>query len=122
MFDVVLPAKPLLQSIYGLTVLQMENWPQNLHFCIFDLHFGHILPLFASLRAPTAIIYLRKHLFDIILSAKPLLQSIYGFTVFQMENWPQNLPFSVFDHHFGHFRSGLHFCHPINIRYEMLHF
>ena len=45
-FCIVFFAQLFFQSNYGFTALQMENWPQNLRFCIFYLHFAQILAFF----------------------------------------------------------------------------
>ena len=34
---------------------KLENWPQNLRFCFFDLHFSQILSPFAAFTAPTSM-------------------------------------------------------------------
>ena len=83
-------------------MFQLENWPQNWRFCIFDLHFAQILALFSASRAPTTHLCLRKYIFGIVLFAQPFFPCIYGVTVFQMENWPQNWWFCIFDLHLAY--------------------
>ena len=100
-FGIVLCAQPFVQSIYWVTAFQIENWPQNWWFCIFDLHFDQIMALFAALRAPTTHLGLRRYIFSIVLFAQPFFQSICGFTAFQMENLSQNWRFCIFDLHFA---------------------
>ena len=95
-FGIVLFAQPLFLSIYGFTVFQMENWPQNWRFCILLPKFYPKFALFACLRAPTTQLCLSKYMFGIVLFAQPFFPSIYWFTVFQMENWPQNWRFCIF--------------------------
>ena len=83
-------AQPFL-SIYGVTVFQMENLPRNGRFCTFDLHFGQIVNLFAALKDPSTYLCRRvKYISSIVLFAQTPFWSIYGVTVFQIENWPQN--------------------------------
>ena len=89
-FGIVLLAQPFVQFIYGFTVFQKENWPQNWRFCIFDLHFAQVLALFPALIAPTTHVLIRKHILGIVLLAQPFFQSIYGFTVLQMKHWSQS--------------------------------
>ena len=94
-------AQPLFQSIYWVTVFQMENGPQNLWFRIFYLHFAKILELFTALRASTTYRYLAKYSFGIVSFVQPFSLVILIVTVFQIKNWPQNWRFCIFDHHFA---------------------
>ena len=72
-FGIVLFAQPFFQFIYGFTVFQMENLPQNEWFCIFDLLFAQIVALFATLRDPKSDLCLTKYIFRIILFAQPFM-------------------------------------------------
>ena len=103
-FGIAVFAQPIFLSIYGFTLFQMENWHHNLRFCFCDRNFTEILPkfcpFFAYLRSPTAHLCLSKYIFGIVLFAQPLFQSIYGFTLFQMENFLQNWRFCNFDLNF----------------------
>ena len=94
--------------------LHCFKWKIGITICDF-VFVTEILPkfclnfaLFAYLRSPTAHLCLSKYIFGIVLFAQPFFQSIYGFTVYQMENWPQNWRFCIFDLNFTQF---LHFLH-----------
>ena len=113
MFGITLYPQQFSKSIYGFTVLQTENWPRNLRYCIFDLNFAQILSLFAYFRSPMTYICLSKYIFGIGLFAQPFFQSIYGFPEFQMEHWPQNLLFSIFDPLILPFRHIFHHNYPL---------
>ena len=64
---VFLVIPPLFQSSCRFTAFQMENWSQNLQFCILFLHFAQIVALFADLRGfkahrrPNMYISLKTH-------------------------------------------------------------
>ena len=72
--------------------LQCFKWTIGLKIddFIFLTFFAQILALFAALRDPKTDLRLTKYIFGIVLFARPFFQSIYGFKVLQMENWPQN--------------------------------
>ena len=57
-FSIVLFAQPLFQSIYGLTLYHMKNWPHNWRFLYFYLNFTQILPLLRILESlrPTCVL------------------------------------------------------------------
>ena len=76
------------------------NWPRNWRFYIFLTKFCPNFAIFAYFKSPTANLCLSNYSFGIVLFAQPLFHSIYGFTVFQMENWLQNWRFCVFDLNF----------------------
>ena len=77
---------------------------------------------FAASRAPTTYLCLVKYICGIVLFAQPRVESIYGFTVFHMENWPQNGRFCIFDLHFAHFQPGLYFDHAKSYPLIDIHF
>ncbi len=81
-----------------------------------------ILPkfsLFARLRAPTTHLCLSKYMFGIVLFAQPFFQSIYGFTVFQIENWPQNWRFCIFYLNFTQILPFLHVWERLRPTYAL---
>ena len=63
---------------------------------------------FADVRVRTIHLHLSKYIFGIVLFAQPFFPSIYGFTVFQMENWPQNWRFCIVDLNFTQILPFLH--------------
>ena len=73
-------------------------WPK------FYQHFA----VFASMRALMAQLFLSKYIFGIALFAQPFSLSVHGFIVFQMENWPQNWGFCIFDLNFTQIWLFLH--------------
>ena len=74
--------------------LQCPKWKIGLKIGDFVIltfiHFTQLFPLFATFKAPTTYLCLPKYSFGIVMVAQPFFQTICGFTVFQMENWPQN--------------------------------
>ena len=44
-------------TIYGFIVSEMENWPQNCRFCIFDLNFTKILPFLHGPHIPFKVYF-----------------------------------------------------------------
>ena len=61
---------------------KMGNWPQNLRFCIFDLHFPQILALLQLLERLRPPIYaLQSTYFGIVLFAQSFCPSSFGFMV-----------------------------------------
>ena len=113
------PTRPFCQLLNVFTVFQMANWPQNWRFCIFDLHFAKYLPIIANFRASTTYICLAKFISCIFSHVQPFNLPIYGLTVFQMSNWPQNLRFCIFDLHFAQNVSLLQLSEPLQPTYVM---
>ena len=99
-FGIVLFVRPFALSMYGFLMFPMANWPQNLRYCIFDLHFAQKWPFFATSRASETYLYLAKCIFVMVLFVRLFVLSIYAFLMLQMTNWPQNLWFYIFDPHF----------------------
>ena len=60
----------------------MENWPQNLRFCIFDLHFAQFL----------GFLQLSELLQPTMLWKVHFLQCLVGITIFSVHLWIYRIP------------------------------
>ena len=79
-----------LQWIYGFSNGKLAS---QLKICNLDHHFAQNLALFETFKASTTYLGHEKYIFGIVSFVQLLFRSIYGFTVYKMANWPQNLRF-----------------------------
>ena len=93
--------KTIFRSIYGVYNVPNVKLASKFMIMYLLLSFCQNFAPFADVRVRTIRLHLSKYIFGIVLFAEPFFQSIYGFTVFQMENWPQNWRFCIFELHFA---------------------